>query len=242
MNLLGRPFQRGASGRPDAARLLRRTRRLVWRHRVLLAAICCGLAVTSALQVLRPPPPPSSTVLVTTRAVPVGTELTGDDVAERVIADALAPGSTLRRTAEAVGRTAVVGLPAGVPLHGGLLSDGGVLSSAPRGTVVVPVALADDGVAALLRPGDRVDLLTPAAAGSQVTGDDGGSPPAAYLARRALVLPLPEQRDPGDAAAGGLLGSGAGPPSVTLVAVRPGEAPDLSAIAGTGAVSAILVR
>lgn len=242
MTFLGRLLQRGSRGRPDTVRLLCRARRIVWRHRVLLAAICCGLAVTGALEVLRPPPPPSSTVLVTARPVAAGTKLTGDDVALRVVADSIAPGGTLRRVPDAAGRTAVVGLPAGVPLHDGMLSDGGVLSSAPQGTVVVPVTLADDGVAALLRPGDRVDLLTPSASGAPTAGTGGGPPPADYLARRALVLPLPEKRDPGDDAAAGLLGSGADPPSVTLVAVLPDEAPDLSAIAGTGVVSAILVR
>lgn len=218
----------------------------MWRHRVLLAAICCGLAATSAVEALRPAPPPSSRVLVTTRTVDSGDRLGADDVALREIATSVAPPAALGDRSEAVGLTAVVPLPAGAALHPGVLSDGGVLSSAPDGTVVVPVTLADDGVAALLRPGDRVDLLAPGAAGS-VAARPGPAPagdpePAiAYLARRALVLPTPARRTPGDDAAG-LLGGGAAPPPVTLVAVDPAEAPDLSAIAGMGAVSAILVR
>lgn len=211
----------------------------MWRHRVLLAAICCGLATVSGVQALRPAPPPSAPVLVTTRTIAPGARLTADDVTLRAVATSVAPPAAFGDRSDAVGLTAVVSLPAGTALHPGVLSDGGVLSSAPDGTVVVPVTLADDGVAALLRPGDRVDLLTPGMAG---TPADGPERTTSYLARRALVLPTPARRTPGDAAATGLLGGGADPPPVTLVAVDPAEAPDLSAIAGIGAVSAILVR
>lgn len=192
-----------------------------------------------AVQALRPAPPPSAPVLVTTRAVATGARLTESDVALRDVAVSIAPPASLRIPSEVVGLTAVVSLPAGAPLHTGVLSDGGVLSSAPHGTVVVPVTLADDGVAALLRPGDRVDLLAPGSARSLA---DDPEPTTSYLARRALVLPAAgRQAEEGDASAG-LLGGGTDPPSVTLVAVDPAEAPDLSAIAGMGAVSAILVR
>lgn len=229
--------RRGAPEARAALRLARRARRLVWRHRVLLAALCCGLAAMSAVQALRPAPPPSTPVLVTARAVAAGTRLTGDDLAVREIAEDIAPPAALRGPQEAAGLTAVVPLPAGLALYPGVVSDGGVLASAPHGTVVVPVTLADDGVAALLRPGDRVDLLAPG------PGHPSASRPGtttSSLARRALVLPTPTHRAP-EADAAGLLGGGADPAPVTLVAVAPDEAPDLSAIAGMGAVSAVLV-
>ncbi|GAB3164027.1 hypothetical protein GCM10027059_19360 [Myceligenerans halotolerans] len=237
MTFLGSLLERGVPDPRAAVRLARRARRLVWRHHILLAALCCGLAAMGAVQVLRPAPPPSTPVLLTAREVAAGTRLTGDDVTLREIAVSLAPPAALRGRSEAVGLTAVVPLPAGAPLHTGVVSDGGVLASAPQGTVVVPVTLADDGVAALLRPGDRVDLLTPGSTRST----DNREPTTSYLARRALVLPTPAHRTP-DTGAAGLLGGGTDPPPVTLVAVDPAEAPDLSAIAGIGAVSAILVR
>lgn len=206
-----------------------------------LAAVCCALAVTGTVQVLRPAPPPSSVVLVTTREVAAGTELTEEDVARRAVAADVAPEGTLSRTAEAAGRTAVVGLPEGVPLHAGVLSDGGLLAAAPHGTVVVAVSLADDDLTTLLRPGDHVDLLAPGDGRSAGPAASAGPPDVRYLARRALVLPTPERRSPDDGSPT-LLGSGSDPPAVTLVAVSPDEAPELSAIAGLGAVSAILVR
>ncbi|GAB4086414.1 hypothetical protein GCM10028784_30440 [Myceligenerans cantabricum] len=245
MTFLGNLLRRGAPGPRGAMRFARHARRLVWRHRVLLAAICCGLAAMSTVQALRPAPPPASPVLVTSRAIAAGAQLTRDDVVLRDIAASLAPPAALGGAPEAVGLTAVVGLPAGVALHPGVLSEGGLLASAPRGTVVVPVTLADDGVAALLRPGDRVDLLAPSSAvGAGSAGSSVGDPvpETSYLARRALVLPTPAERPPDAAGAAGLLGGGADPPSVTLVAVAPSDAPDLSSIAGMSAVSAVLVR
>lgn len=188
---------------------------------------------------LRPAPPPSSFVLVAARPVAAGVELTREDVARRSIATSVAPRGTLSRVGEATGRTAVVSLPAGVPLHKGVLSDGGLLAAAPHGTVVVPVTPADGDLTTLLRPGDRVDLLAPGdGRGTSTSGDPAE---VRHLARRALVLPTPERRRPDDDAAS-LLSSGTDPPAVILVAVRPEEAPALSAIAGLSAVSAVLVR
>lgn len=220
-------------GRPRSARL-RRARGILWRWRFVLAAALFGAAATLAVHVLRPPPPPTVDVAVTARPVAAGTQLTREDVVMRAVAATIAPPGAARTVRDLLGRTAVVGLPAGAPLHAALVSDDGISAAAPPGTVVVPVRLSDDAVAALLRPGDRVDLLA---------GTTSGVEPAAeprYLARDALVLPVPSGRAP--AAAGGLLGpaSEADRP-VTLVAVNPGDAPELSAVSGWGSVTAVLV-
>lgn len=221
------------SGRPRSA-TLRRVRRIVWRWRFALAAAVFGLAIALTVHLLRPPPPPTVDVAVTARPVAAGTELSADDVVLRAIAAELAPPGAAHTVRGLLGRAAVVGLPAGAPLHASLVSDDGVSAAAPRGTVVVPVRLSDDAVAALLRPGDRVDLLA---------GTTSGSGPATaprYLARGALVLPVPAGREP--EGAGGLLGpaSEADRP-VTLVAVAPKDAPELSAVSGWGLVTAVLV-
>lgn len=220
-------------GRPRSANL-RRARRVLWRWRFALAAALIGLAATLTVHVLRPPPPPTVDVAVTARPVAAGTELTGDDVVVRAIAADVAPPGAVRTVAGLLGRAAVVGLPAGAPLHATLVSDDGVSAAAPHGTVVVPVRLSDDAVAALLRPGDRVDLLA---------GTTSGSEPAdepQYLARSALVLPVPAGRAPENA--GGLLGPASdGDKPVTLVAVSPEDAPELSAVSGWGSVTAVLV-
>jgi pilus assembly protein CpaB len=186
------------------------------------------------VHLLRPPPPPTVDVAVTARPVAAGTELGRDDVVLRAIAADLAPPGAVHSVRELLGRAAVVGLPAGAPLHTTLVSDGGVSAAAPRGTVVVPVRLSDDAVAALLRPGDRVDLLA-----GTTSGTEPGAPPQ-YLARSALVLPVPAEREP--EGSGGLLGPASdGDRPVTLVAVSPRDAPELSSVSGWGSVTAVLV-
>jgi Flp pilus assembly protein CpaB len=220
-------------GRPRSP-ALRRARRILWRWRFALAAVMFGLAATLTVHLLRPPPPPTVDVAVTARPVAAGTELTRDDVVVRAVAADVAPPGAVHTIGELLGRAAVVGLPAGAPLHATLVSDDGVSAAAPHGTVVVPVRLSDDAVAALLRPGDRVDLLA---------GTTSGSEPMAepqYLARSALVLPVPAAREP--EGAGGLLGPAqGGDRPVTLVAVSPTDAPELSAVSGWGSVTAVLV-
>jgi pilus assembly protein CpaB len=220
-------------GRPRSARA-RRVRRVLWRWRFALAAALIGLAAALTVHILRPPPPPTVDVAVTARPVAAGTELTWDDVVVRAIAADVAPPGAVHTVRGLLGRAAVVGLPAGAPLHATLVSDAGVSAAAPRGTVVVPVRLSDDAVATLLRPGDRVDLL----AGTTLGSEPATTPQ--YLARGALVLPVPAGREP--EGAGGLLGPASdGDRPVTLVAVSPEDAPELSAVSGWGSVTAVLV-
>ncbi|MFE5293367.1 SAF domain-containing protein [Isoptericola sp. NPDC056618] len=227
-------------------RVARRLRSLLWRVRFVLAAVCCGLAAAAVVQAVRPAPPPTVDVVVPARALPAGEPVAAADLTTVAVADALAPDGVATDPAELVGRTPVTALPAGVPLHPGLLPGGGVVAQAPRGTVVVPVRL-EDTAAGWLRPGDRVDLVLTGeaarAAGTDRADDEGDTErDDAYLARRALVLPRPDAVEPVD---GGLL-AGAAPASqdadVTLVAVSKGEAPGLSAASGWGTVGAVLVR
>jgi len=211
----------------------------------VLAAVCCGLAAAAVVQAVRPAPPPTVDVVVPARTLHAGKPVAAADLTTVAVAVALAPDGVATDPAELVGRTPVTSLPAGLPLHPGLLPGGGVVAQAPRGTVVVPVRL-EDTATGWLRPGDRVDLvltgeaaraLGDAGKGSETDGRDD-----AYLARRALVLPRPEGPAP---AGGGLLGGATGASQdadVTLVAVSEDEAPALSAASGWGTVGAVLVR
>ncbi|MFE5341456.1 Flp pilus assembly protein CpaB [Isoptericola sp. NPDC056578] len=231
------PEPGGPGGRRRAAR---RLRSVLWRARFVLAAACCGLAAAAVVQAVRPAPPPTLDVVVPARALPAGEPVAAADLTTVAVDVALAPDGVATDPAELVGRTPVTALPAGLPLHLGLLPGGGVVAQAPRGTVVVPVRL-EDTAAGWLRPGDRVDLvLTGEAARASGTGDT--DPDDAYLARRALVLPQPDAVEPTD---GGLLSGATRTPQgadVTLVAVTEDEAPGLSAASGWGTVGAVLVR
>jgi pilus assembly protein CpaB len=214
------------------SRLLRRARLIAWRARFVVAAVCCGLAATATVQALRPPLPTTLDVVVTARAVTAGTPLTPQDVTTVAVDAGLAP-ELLTDPAGAVGRSAALSLPAGTPLSAALVTGGGLASQAPDGTVVVAVRLVES---TWLQPGDRVDLLST---------DDG----AAYLARRALVLPglagpAGDAGSDGDGGGGGgLLGGVAddGGEEVTLLAVRPKEAAGVSTASGWGATAAVLV-
>lgn len=189
-----------------------------------------------------PSPPPTAPAVVTTREVPAGAVLTDADLRVDPVAAELVPAGSAARPDDVVGRRATVALPAGTLLQDALVAGGELAAAAPAGTVVAPVRL-DPGVAALLGPGDRVDLL---AAGDQAlttalaeAPTDGQQPPAAdpYLARAAVVVPAPEPDD-----GGGLLGTGgSGTDVVTLVAVRPEEAVRLAAVSGQASVTAVLV-
>jgi Flp pilus assembly protein CpaB len=227
-----RPARDAAS--PARSRARRRAAAWLWRSRFVLAAACCGLAATAAVHALRPPAPPTTDVVVPVRTLAAGRPVVADDVALRALPAEAVPDDALGDPGDAVGRTPAVALPAGLPLTRELVAGGEVVARAPHGTVVVPVVL-DATAAALLRPGDRVDLVTTAQ-------PDTGSPDAAYLARGALVLPS-AGRQPDEPTGGGLLagGAGAAPSAATLLAVGPDEAPAVSAASGSGTLGAVLV-
>ncbi|MGF0117980.1 SAF domain-containing protein [Promicromonospora sp. Marseille-Q5078] len=232
-------------GAPARRRSARRLRSLLWRARFVLAAACCGLAAAAVVQALRPPPPPTVDVLVPAHALAAGEPVAADDLTTVRVAAALAPEGVATDVDDVVGRAPATALPAGLPLRRELLPGGGVVSQAPRGTVVVPVRL-DDTASGWLQPGDRVDLVvTGDAARAGATNEDGDDAgPDAYLARRALVLPRPAVEG-GAAGGGGLLGGATASPDgtdVTLVAVSEDEAPGVSAASGWGTVGAVLVR
>ncbi len=211
---------------------------MLWRLRFPFAAALLGCAVALAVAEVRPPPPVRVAVVVAARALEAGVPLTADDVRVARLPPEAAADGTHASTDAVLGRAPVLGLPAGLPVADALLHDDDLVTAGPPGTVVVPVRLADPGVAALLRPGDHVDLFAAATTGA-------GAPVADRLASRALVLPQPAS-DPGSGDDGGGLlggpagGSEAGP--LTLVAV---PAADASALAGASAwagISAVLVE
>lgn len=215
-----------------------RWRLILWRLRVPVAAVFLGFATALSVTELRPAPAPTLSVAVAAHDLAPGGALTAADVRVVAMPTALVPSGSHPRADDVVGHSLVVRAPVGLPIVDGLLAGDRLGSAGPPGTVVAPVRLADPAVAALLRPGDRIDLL-----GSASTAD--GEPVARQLARRALVL-----ADPGPAtevtggAAGGLLGVGtdATAGSLTLVAVTPAEAAALAGSVDLTSLSAVVVE
>lgn len=237
---------------PEAAR--RRLRLLAWRARRPLAALCAGLAALVAVGLLRPADPPTARVPVAARDLALGAVLAAGDVRLTDVPTALVPvgsadrAATPRATAtddppareaagsavEAlVGRRLAVAVPAGLPLVAELLVD--EAASGPPGTVVVPVRFADAGVADVLAPGMRVDVV----AAALHDGDE-----ATRLARAAVVLARPDRdADGASGSGGGLLGGGtaSAESAPVLLAVDPEESVALSGAAASRVLSAVIV-
>lgn len=193
-----------------------RLRRLLWRLRFPLAAVCLGVATALVVTALRPPPPPTRAVVVLSRDAAPGQVLADADVAVARLPPAAVPDPTLADPEEVTGSRLAVGLPAGTPLSPAMLVGPGLATGAPAGTVVVPVPLADAGSAGLARPGTRVDLLATPGDGLAASG------PAEVVAADVLVLAVVTQ-DTG----AGLLGDGDNGPSTLYVAAERRDATEI---------------
>lgn len=139
----------------------------------------------------------------------------------------LVPTGALRMTADAIGRTLV-----GRVRGGEILTDVRLLSAhlptqltGRRDARLVPVALADDTVASLLREGDVVDVLTVR---------DNASAPSAVLARGAIVALTV---GPGSASA---LSPGSGPGRPVLLAMDEGDAHQVAAAGLDGPLTVVV--
>lgn len=212
-----------ASDRP----LLLRLRIAVWRLRRTLAVAGAVLLALAVARQAAPPSPPTDPVVVAARDLAAGTTLEAGDLREVRLPAGRAPDDTAASAEELVGRQVVVDVPARLVVVEEHLDGHRFAVDPPDGTVLVPLRLADPGLAALLRPGDRVDVVAP--------GPDG---PARVLARAALVVDVPPQAEEMP------LGLGTGPPDAApvVVAVGPEAGRELAVASGTGEVSAVLVQ
>ncbi|KGM14679.1 hypothetical protein N867_17660, partial [Actinotalea fermentans ATCC 43279 = JCM 9966 = DSM 3133] len=147
-----------------------------------------------------------------------------------------APTGAVPHADSLVGEALAVDVPRGLVVLPAHLTRSRFATAAPDGTVAVPVHLADAAVAALLRPGDRVDLVSGGLDGWP--GEDG----PAVLAASALVLEVLTEDDAGDGGVG-LLGSGTAADTDPLVVVAvPAEDGHRIAAAAGGSLGAVLVQ
>ncbi|HEY6744621.1 MAG TPA: Flp pilus assembly protein CpaB [Mycobacteriales bacterium] len=176
------------------ARLARWPRRvlvgLLLLAAVLLAARPRPVAVTAA------PAPPTTDVVVAARDLAAGTVLAAPDLRTVSLPVPVVPAGATGRPAGLVGRMA-----AGAIRRGETVTDTRVVGPGltaglgPGESAAVPVRLADPDSAALVRPGDRVDVL-----GTPVT-PEGGQPPggdAVDVATGVRVLAVLGGRDAAD--------------------------------------------
>lgn len=177
-----------------------------------------GLLVVALVLALRPAPAPAGDapaptvpVVVATADRPAGTVLTEADLAVARLPPDLRPDGAGAEPDPLLGRVLAAPVRAGEPLTDVRLVGTGVTALLPPGQVAAPVRLADLAVAALVRSGDRIDVLATAE----------GSPTAEVVAEGALVLAA---AGPGTATDGGSAG-------LLLVAVPPEVAARLAAAA-----------
>ncbi|MGH3330730.1 MAG: SAF domain-containing protein [Nocardioidaceae bacterium] len=163
--------------------LHRRVRRALLARRRLLAALAAATAVAAGLQAASAPPPPTTTVLTASRDLPGGTVLSASDLARTEFTPASVPSGALPSVAEAVGRTTAAPVRSGEPVTDVRLVSGSLLDGYP-GLVATPVRIGDPGAVALLRIGDRVDVLA---------ADPQGRSEATLVAYDAPVIALPRQ-------------------------------------------------
>ena len=158
--------------------------RFVLRHRRLLAATAAGLAVYFALAAVTAEPD-GRTVVVTSRDLDSGARLRASDVRATTLPRVVVPGGAATDVRDVVGRTTSGALRRGEVLTDRRTVRAGPLDGFGPGRVLAVVQVTDPTVLALLRPGDRVDVVA-------VSGDD--SPKASRVARGAIVVAVPRQR------------------------------------------------
>lgn len=202
-------------------RLRRAVRRAVLARRRLLAALCAAVAVVAAVQAARPGERPTVPVTVAAHDLPSGTVLTRADLVLRHFPAGVAPvGSDSR----ALGRTLAAPVRRGEPVTDVRLV-GPTLVSAYPDRVALPVRIADADAVALLRPGDRIDLVAA----------DPRRGTAAYVATDVPVLALPLPADHEDATAG-LTGR------LVVVAAVPADVARIAGAAATDLLSVVISR
>mgnify|MGYP001406830052 CR=1 FL=1 len=194
--MLRRPRPDPVPGRPP--RWWRRLR----RHRQLLAALLAAIVVAGLATTLRPPAASTADVVVARTDLAPGTTLSAADlvVVARPV-DGL-PADAVRTSDEMLGRLVAAPVRAGEPVRSRDVVGESLLAELGPGLVAVPVRLADEGVTALLQPGDVVDLVATRDGGAQVVA--GGV--------RVLAVPR-------SAASTSVLGAGSTSTSGPLVVV-----------------------
>lgn len=178
------------------ALLSRRVRRTVLARRRLLAGLTAAVAVAAGLQAAAEPPPPKFPVLTAARDIPGGSVIGPSDLEFVRFDPESVPSGVVLSEAKAVGRTAAVPVRAGEPITDVRLVSGSMLAAYP-GMVAAPVRIGDAGAVALLKVGDRVDVLA---------ADPQGGSAASVVAADAPVIAIPKQREASSAMTqGGLI-------------------------------------
>lgn len=153
-----------------------------WPRRVA-ALVCLALAGLTALNAHdRGTAPVPTAVVVAAHDLPAGTVLHAGSVRLSYWNPDQIPPRALRSVGQALGATIAAGMDQGEPVTTARIRGPGVTTGLPAGLVAVTVTITGPNTLALIRAGDRVDLLatTPA--------DTGASKSARVVASDVRVL------------------------------------------------------
>lgn len=139
-----------------ASALSSRVWRWARRRRRLIAAVLAGVGVLIAMSALLPHQPQPVAVLVAARDLQPGEAITSDAVDAVELAESAVPPGAVMQSEWLIGRIVI-----GPVAAGEVLTETRVLTgrSVGAGRVGVPIRVADEQVAALLAPGDVVDVV-----------------------------------------------------------------------------------
>ncbi|MDX6325961.1 MAG: hypothetical protein QOK15_2315 [Nocardioidaceae bacterium] len=208
--------------------MLRRLRRSVLVHRRSLAAALAGLAVLSGFRAAAAPPERTVDVVVAGHDLPGGSVVDAEDLETSRYPVDRAPDGAQQSVATLAGRVLAAPVRRGEPVTDVRLVAPGLLDGYP-GRVAAPVRVADADAVALLRVGDRVDLVAASPEGGDATVVVAGAP--------VVALPDPSS-SAGGLAGGGVLDGG----GLVVVAVTTSEALALAQAAVTAVLAVILER
>lgn len=205
---------------PSWFRAVRKT--LSW-HRRAVAAVCAVVAVLALAAALRPPDAPGAPVVVAAATLRGGQPVAPGDVRVARWPAELVPAEAITDPSAVIGRTLAAPVTSGTPLTAVAVVADRSGALAP-GMVIAPVRVADPDLIALLRPGDRIDLLGAGAEGRYAVLADGV---------RLVAVPTAEE------SGGGLAPSGSGA-SMVLVEVDADAALTLAEAAAAGPIAVVL--
>lgn len=193
-------------------------RRALARYRVLLAAGLAAAAVLTGLTALAPTTGPTVVILTAARDLRSGAPLTPADLAHTALPRNVVPTGALLEATAALGRLVSGPVRRGEPLTDVRLL-GAELISGPT-EVAVPVRVFEPATAALVRPGNRVDVLSAA---------PEGGPVATVIAADLAVLAVP------------VLGDTTGEGALLVLAADRPTAARLAAAAVSGRLSVVIL-
>ncbi|MDF5757612.1 Flp pilus assembly protein CpaB [Spongiactinospora sp. TRM90649] len=202
--------------------------RALIRHRRLVAASLTATAVACALIILAPSPPLTVSVLTAARDLRSGPIAPGDLIPVPLPTTAV-PAGAVQSPDRALGKTLAAPMRRGEPLTDVRLVGPPLVSTHIPGTIATPVRIADADAAALLTPGDTIDVL---AARSGEWNEALAALPAQTVADDVRVIAAPRPPTGTGTTAGGSAGG-----ALLVLATTQEQAAKLAAAQATGRLS-----